>query len=289
MKRAPVLLCLFVSLWLCAAIATAQDTVRAFGAVSVALPLVEAIPILRTEKGIELIVRASGGTEAGLDALGERTISLALSSRSLTPVDRSEYPGMQFTEIPIGVQVLAMAVSADVWAGGVRSLSATQAQAIYEGKITNWKDVGGPNLKIKVFMNEPGRGQWELFVQWLYGGIRKAPKSKSAVVREINETRNVVEFTPGSFALLPPSMTDGRTIFGLAAQDSQGTPIEPTLQNVLDEKYPLSRPLLLVIEDKPTGNVKTIVDLMISERGQAFVKQFGYITLKELRAAKAVK
>ena len=261
--------------------------IRACGAVSVALPLAEAVPILKTERNIDLLLRAGGGTGMGLDTLGAKVASIALCSRELTPVDRAEFPQIQLTEIPIGIQLVAMAVSRDVWMGGVHSLTSNQARGIYEGKITNWKEVGGPNLKISVFMSEPGRGLWEIFVQWLYKEIKKAPVWNGSCVKELQETRNILEFTPGGFSLIPPSFADQKYIFSLAIKEDSEEPVEPTLDNVLKEKYPLSRPLMLVVDDKPTGAVKVIVDLMTSERGQAFVKQFGYVTLAQLQAAKA--
>jgi len=287
MKRLTHFLWLFVFLRLCVPNATAQQVVHAAGAVSVALPLSEATNVLRSERNIELILRAGGGTGMGLDALGERTANIALCNRELTPVDRAEYPSIQFTEIPIGVQLVALAVSRDVWMGGVHSLSASQVRAIYEGQITNWQQVGGPNLRIKVFMSEPGRGTWEIFVQWLYKEIKKAPVWRGAKVKEIQETRNMLEFTPGALALIPPAFADNQSIFPLALrEDDSASPVEPTLSDVLKQKYPLSRPLMLVIDDKPTGAIKVVVDFMTGERGQALVKRLGYVTLAELQAEK---
>jgi len=211
---------------------------------------------------------------------------IALCSREVTPVDRADYPAMQFNEIPIGVQLVAMVVSRDVWEGGIRSLSTNQIRGIYEGRIKNWKEVGGPDVKIKMFLNEPGRGQWEIFVQWLYGEIKKAPLWHGPTVKEAQETLNILEFTPGGISLVPARFADNNVAYALAVQDEEKNLVEPTVVNVLKDKYPLSRPLILVINDKPTGAIKVIVDFMVSERGQAFVKQYGYVTLAELKAAK---
>ena len=276
---------LLILLSFCGSDALAQ-AVRASGAVSVALPMLEAANILRAERKIDLTLRAGGGTEMGLDSLGDKTAEIALCSRELTPVDRSEFPAIQFTEIPIGVQLLAIAVSRDVWEGGVHSLNADQIRAIYERRLTNWRDLGGPDLPIKVFMSEPGRGLWEVFVQWLYKEIKKAPVWRGSKVKEIQEARNMLEFTPGCFALIPPGFVDHQNVFALAIQDDSGNPVAPTLANVLKEKYPLSRPLMLVINDKPTGAIKVVVDFMTGPRGQAIIRRCGYVTLQELQAAK---
>jgi phosphate transport system substrate-binding protein len=266
-----------------------QQVVRACGAIAVALPLSDAIPVFRSERNIELVLRSAGGTGNGLDALGERSVNMALCSREVTSLDRADYPEIQFVEAPLGVQVLAIAVSQDVWKGGVRSLSADQARGIYEGDIKNWKQVGGPDLKIKVFMPEQGRGSWEVFVQWLYGELKKAPIWHGAIVRGIQETRNMLEFTPGSLSLIPPGFVDNQDIYALPIQDDSGRLLEANMTNVLNQNYPLSRPLLLVTDDKPTGPVKVIIDFMVSDRGQALVKQYGYLTLAELKAAKEAR
>ncbi len=287
MKRFPFLLCLLALLRLGVPNASAQEQiVRACGAVSVALPMAEAVPVLRKELKINLILRAGGGTGFGLDALGEKTANIALCSREVSALDRADFPAIQFTEFPIGVQLLAMGVSRDVWEGGVHSLNASQARGIYEGTITNWREVGGPDLPIRVFMNEPGRGQWEIFAHWLYKELKKAPVWNGPSVKEIPETRNMLEFTTGSFSLIPPSFADKKNVFSLAVKDDSGALVEPTLENVLKEKYPLSRPLVMVINDKPTGAVKVVVEFMTGERGQKIVKQFGYVTLDELKDAK---
>ncbi|MEI8233409.1 MAG: substrate-binding domain-containing protein [Verrucomicrobiota bacterium] len=275
-------------LWICLGAgvggALGQETVRAGGAVSLALPMSEAVMTLRMERNIELVLRAGGGTETALDALGSHTFGLALCSRALTPLDRADYPEVQFNEIPVGLQLLSLAVSRDVWVGGVRMLSAEQARGIYEGRITNWKEVGGPDLRIRLFMNEQGRGQWEIFVQWLYGEIKKAPLWHGPKVKEIQETRNMLEFTPGSCALLPPGFTDYRNLFALAIADDAGRMIQPTVANALQGTYPLGRPLLLVTDDRPTGAIKVVVDFMVSERGQALIKRYGYLSLAEMEA-----
>jgi len=289
MKFSASLLCVLVFCILAAPDATAQTVVRACGAVSVALPVYEAGKILRAERNLELVMGAVGGTVSGLEALGENSVNIAFSSRELTPIDRAAFPEIQFTEIPIGVQLVSMAVSRDVWEGGVRSITASQAQAIYEHKITNWKQLGGPNTKITVYMSTPGRGQWEIFVQWLYGEIRKAPVWHGFEAKESTEMRNMLEFTRGSFGLLPAGLVDHRAAFALAFRTDSGMEIPPTTANVLNDQYPLSRPLLLVINDRPTGGTKVVVDFMVSERGQALVKQTGYVTLEELKAAKAAQ
>lgn len=263
-----------------------QQVVRACGAITLALPLSEAVPLFRTERNIELIMRSAGGTNTGLDALCERNVNVALCSRELTATDRADNPEMQLVETPVGVQVLILAVSRDVWAGGVRVLSAEQMRGIYEGAIKNWKEVGGPDLKIRLFMQESGRGIWELFAQWLYEDVKRAPLWKGTTVKNMQETRNMLEFTPGAVSVISPGFVDNKDIFPLSIRGDSGKVIDPVFENLFNKTYPLFRPLSFVTADRPTGAVKVIVDFMVGERGQALIKQYGYITLADLETAR---
>ena len=263
-----------------------QQIVRACGAITVALPISEAVPVFRSERNIELIMRSAGGSNVGLDALSERNVTMALCSRELTAEDRANNPEMRLVENPIGMQVLIVSVSRDVWNGGVKSLSDEQVRGIYEGLIKNWKEVGGPDTKIKLFMPEQGRGIWELFVQWLYQDVKKAPQWKGVNMKSMQETRNMLEFTPGSMAVIAPGYVDNKEIFALSLRNDKGKVIDPTFENLFNQTYPLFRPLSIVTNDRPTGSVKVIVDFMTSERGQALVKQYGYLTLAELNEAR---
>ena len=202
--------------------------------------------------------------------------------------ERAAYPDILFNEIPIGFQTTALAVSKDVWEAGVHTLTADQMRAIFEGKIRNWKEVGGADQKIAIFMSEPGRGLWEMFAQWLYKEVKKAPASHYQNLGSYDEMRNALEFTPGSFGLLPVSCADRRLAYPLGIKEGAEV-IAPSNENVVSGKYPLARKLLLVVNDKPTLSVKIVVDFMLSERGQAIVKKAAMLSLSELKDTAAVK
>jgi phosphate transport system substrate-binding protein len=103
-------------------------------------------------------------------------VQIGMSSKPLSKDDAAKYPKVQFKPVHIGEDAVAMIVSKDVWDGGVRELSKEQLKGIYEGKITNWKDVGGKPQRIAFFNKEPGRGTWEVFVHWIYGSSKAAPQ-----------------------------------------------------------------------------------------------------------------
>ncbi len=261
--------------------AESSPIIHAHGSVSVALAVVEAAKVLRKENNIEIALGTLGGSPAGIKKLGSRSVEVALSTRRVTAEDRAAAPDMLFNEIKIGSQPMAMVVSRDVWEGGVHALSRDQVRDIYEGKITNWKSLGGPDISVKMFMSEPGRGLWEMFAEWLYGEVRKAPMKTYATLATYKDLENALEFTPGSIADLPPSCADDRSSYALAIRDEAGHTVEPNEKNFVNGTYPLCRDLLIIVNDRPTLNLKVFVDFMLSDRGQQILKDASLEPLKK--------
>ena len=67
-----------------------------------------------------------------------------------------------------------------------------------------------------------------------------------------------------------------------ASSSTTAAVVEPTNENIATKKYPLSRPLFLLTNGEPHGAAKTLVDFVLSERGQELVKKHGYLRLKDL-------
>jgi phosphate transport system substrate-binding protein len=263
--------------------AATAETLRVNGSTTVNLPVAEAAEILRAEQKFDIQVDTQGGSSGGISMLGDGLVQLGMSSKPLSDDDRAKYPAVKFREVHIGEDAVALIVSKDVWDGGVRALSKQQAKEIYEGKITNWKDVGGPAQRIAFFNKEPGRGTWEVFMHWLYGSPKLAPQVSFPEVGGNEETRNKVAGTRGGLSQLSASWADRVRVFALGIRLEDGTVIEPTNENIATKKYPLGRPLFLLTNGEPQGSAKTLIDFVLSERGQELVKKHGYLPLKDLK------
>lgn len=215
--------------------------------------------------------------------LAEGLVHLGMSSKHVAAEDRAKFPQCDYREIHVGEDAVALIVSKDVWEGGVRSLSKEQVAAIYEGRIENWKDLGGPDRRIAFFNKEPGRGTWEVFVDWVYGGHKNAPQVNFPEVGGNEETRNKVASTRGAISQLSSSWADGKSVFALSLT-IDGKEISPSAENISGKAYPMSRPLFLLSNGEPSGNAKVLVDFILSDRGQEFVRKHGYLALADLKA-----
>jgi phosphate transport system substrate-binding protein len=257
--------------------AVSAQPLRINGSTTVNPVVVEAAEILRAEKKATIFVDTQGGSSGGIAALGEGRAEIGMISRDLEPDDATKFPKVHFQATRIGTDALALVVSKDVWDGGVHVLSRQQVQGIYEGTISNWKAVGGPDRRIVFFNKEPGRGTWEAFAKWLYGDPKKAPDVSHPEVGANEEGRNKVASTPGSISQLSAAWADQKTVFAVAIRRLDGKVVAPTLATIADGSYPIARPLQVVTDGPPKGLAKEMIDLLLSPRGQALVEKNGYL------------
>jgi phosphate transport system substrate-binding protein len=243
------------------------------------LPVADAAEILRQRNGLTIYVDTQGGSSGGVAAVGEGLAQLGMASRSIADKDREKFPQAEFVATAIGSDALALVVSKDVWDGGVKSLGRDQMQQLYEGKVINWKDLGGPDQEVVFFNKEPGRGTWEVFAKWLYGDADKAPAVNHAEVGANEEARSKVASTRGAISQLSAAWADGETVFALGVKREDGIVAAADLETVLAGDYPISRPLNLLTNGEPTGTAKDFVDFMLSEEGQQLVEKHGYLPL----------
>lgn len=263
--------------------ASPAEVLKINGSTTVNLPAAEAAEILRAERGMEIRIDTQGGSSGGISGLGDGRVQIAMSSKPLSDSDRAKFPKVRFHATRIGEDAVALVVSRDVWESGVKALTRSQARALYERKITNWKEAGGANRRIAFFNKEPGRGTWEVFAHWVYGDPKKAPLASFPEVGGNEETRNKVASTRGAMSQLSASWADGERVFALGLKGEDGKIIEPTAANIATHAYPMSRPLFLITNGEPSGAAKEFVDFMLSERGQQLVARHGYLSLAQLK------
>lgn len=268
--RLPLLL---ASLFALSAVAEAEDILRVAGSGALVLPFINAAPALK-KQDVELRIIGDSNTPTAILGVGSGQCEMAVSTRRLLPSERAYFPDRSMTETIIGYQALVFCVSNDVWSAGVRSLSKGEIMRVYEGKLKNWKQLGGPDRPIKFFNPEQGKGIWEFFAAWLYGDMRKAPGGLGAEnVASPEEGRNLVEFSGGSLAILPPSRAETPGVHGLAMRDDKGALVRATPANVRNGSYPAVRPVVVVTAYRPSGGNKKAIDFLLSAEGQEIVRR----------------
>lgn len=250
------------------------------GSTTVAPVAADAAEALKAD-GLDITVATQGGSAGGISQLAAGQIDIALSSKPLAEEDKAANSNIDFLPTQIGADAVGVIVTKEVADAGVKNLTADQVRDLFEGKINNWSEVGGPDLDVFVYDKEPGRGTREVLNKYIYGDKEAPPPPESgnyAIVGGNLETRNKLESTPGAVAPLSTSFVEGRD--GLAAVTLDG--IEPSPENIASGKYPMARPLYLITDGEPEGSARKFVDYLLSSKGQKLMTKHGYLTLREI-------
>jgi phosphate transport system substrate-binding protein len=200
-------------------------------------------------------------------------------SRPLTEQDKRTHPNEDLRENVIGYDGLAIVVSQPVYEGGVTTLTKAQIRSLYEGKVKNWKDVGGPDARIVFFNKEPGRGTWEVFAQFVYGKAELAPKvfhpevgANQEALTKVSQHKSAVTQLSASWAAVAKNIR----VVGIRKED--GKVSLPTREEIEKETYPLRRPLVLVTRGAPRGDVAKLVSFFDTTEGRSIVEKAGFLS-----------
>ena len=257
-------------------------TLRISGSTTVNPVAADAAEVLRT-RGLKITVDAQGGSAGGIAQLGQGQVEMAMSSKPVSEQDRRAFPATDFQTTHIGSDAVGIVVRRDIYDGGVRSLSRDQLKALFEGRVRNWRELGGPDVEVFVYDKEPGRGTRELIEAYLYGTQKAPPPPRSnafAVVGGNEEGRAKVLSTPGAVTPLSTSFITGYPKLAAVAIDG----VDPTPAHLVDRTYPMVRPLYLVTDGPASGAARTFVEYVLSEEGQQLVARHGYLNLADLGA-----
>lgn len=212
-----------------------------------------------------------GGSSVGVQAAGEKTADVGMSSRDVKSDELKKYPDLVITTI--GKDGVAIIVNP---ANSITSLTPAQIKGIYNGNYTNWNQVGGPDMIIVVVGRDSASGTREFFTSSIMGSDKYVPtmlekNSNGAVKQTITQT-------PGAIGYVGLGFIDN-TVKSVRITTNSGA-IEPTVENVLSGAYPLSRSLYMLTNGQPTGLAKAYIDYILSPEGQSLLTEEGFVPLK---------
>jgi len=222
----------------------------------------------------DFVAVTGGGSGTGFSSLISGTCDIAMASRSIKDkeVATAKEKGINPNEIKVALDGLAVVVNPG---NPVGKLTLAQLADIFTGRVTNWKELGGKDERIVVLSREVNSGTHVYF--------------KEHVLRK-NDPNSKEEFAPAAL-MLSSSQAIADEVAGnpsavgyygmgyiskkqkplAIAKDEKSEYEAPTIENVINGKYPISRPLFLYTNDVPGGLVKKFVDFVLSKEGQDIV------------------
>ncbi|MBD2311744.1 phosphate ABC transporter substrate-binding protein [Desertifilum sp. FACHB-1129] len=211
------------------------------------------------------------GSNGGMANLIAQRVQLAATSRPLNATEVQA--GLQ--AIPVARDALAIVIGASNPFSG--SLTLEELKGIFQGQITNWSEVGGPNVPIRVLNRSPNSGSYTLFQEMVLLGEPFGQDGTNFVTY----TRDVT--TP----ILQALRTDGISYTTVAQAQNQQTvkiiPINGILPTdaaaVQNGTYPISRNVFFAVPKQTSPVVKAFIDFARSPQGQQFVQQAEFIPI----------
>ncbi len=223
------------------------------------------------------VVVTGGGSGVGLAALLDGTTDIAMASRKIKFDEKAKLAeaGKSATEVIIAWDALAVIVHPS---NKVGQLTREQLEAIFTGKVRNWKEVGGADMQIVVYSRETSSGTYEFFKESVlknknYMSAVLSLPATGAIIQSVSQTKGAIGYV--GLAYLTPSVKALKVSY-----DKGGSFVAPSIQASLDKSYPVVRPLYYYYEKKAAAAVKPFIDFILSESGQKIVKEVGYIPVK---------
>ena len=255
-----------------------------------AAPLAEAVPMV--PEAVEAVARrevsAIGDSVQRFlshqvterDILNERLMrqfdpSMAWNEAINRAIDAKKAAKQEVEEVIIAYDALAVIVNPS---NPVSQLTRQQLEAIFRGKITNWKQLGGPDMKIIVYSRETSSGTYEFFKESAlknknYMSSSLSMPATGAVIQSVSQTKGAIGYV--GLAYLSPRVK------AIAVSYDDGKHyVLPSLENGKKKLYPVVRPLYYYYNVANKEKVTPFIDYILSPQGQNIIKNGGYIPVK---------
>ena len=214
---------------------------------------------------------SGGGSGNGIKALIDGTTDIADSSRFIKDkevalaVEKGRYP------VPFAVAYDCI-VPVVHPSNSMKNITLAQLKDVYMGKIKNWKEIGGPDLKIVVVSRDTSSGTYEVWEKKVMNKERVYPgallqASNGAVVQAVSKNKNAIGYIGIGYI--------NKSIKALTTNGIIGS-----AQTTLDGTYPISRALYMFTQGWPKGDTLNFINYVLHpQKGQKYVEEAGYVPL----------
>jgi len=205
-----------------------------------------------------------GGSTAGIQSCLNKTSDIGMSSRELKEDEK------ELNKIVICYDGIALVTNRN---NPVEALSLQQVKDIFNGKITNWKELGWIDRKIDAVTREEGSGTRSSFEDLV---MQKDSIDDGIMVQDSNgSVKEVVATDPYAIGYISLGLVDKR----VKAVIIDG--VSPSIMNIKQKKYKIFRPFLYLTNGYPQNEVKKFIEYVLSHEGQSVLKREGLVSIND--------
>jgi phosphate transport system substrate-binding protein len=217
-----------------------------------------------------------GGSGVGITALINGTTDICNSSR---PMKQTEIEKLKARYNTLGVQIPCAKDGITIFlneANKVQELTIKQLSDIYQGKIRNWKELGGTDGEIRLYGRENSSGTYTYFhdevVKGDYAASVQTLPGTAAVVNAVKKDVSGIGYGGAAYAV--------GVKHAKVKKDANSPSFLPTPESIAKGEYPITRYLYMYLRSRPTGDIKKYIDWILSTEGQSVVTEIGYFPYK---------
>lgn len=234
------------------------------------LPIAQKAAEAYMEKYPDVDISVSGGGSGnGIKALIDGTTDIADASRFIKDeeikraVEKGRYP------VPFGI-ALDSIIPVVHPSNPIDNLTISELKSIYQGKVENWKEVGGPGRPVVVISRDTSSGTYEVWEDIVLKGARVTPRalllsSNGAVAQAVAKNKNAI----------------GYIGIGYLNKDLKNVSVggvKGTKETTASGEYPVTRTLFMFTDGWPTGETLKFINFVLHpEKGQPLVEEIGYV------------
>ncbi|HZU01239.1 MAG TPA: substrate-binding domain-containing protein, partial [Ktedonobacteraceae bacterium] len=176
----------------------------------------------------------------------------------------------------VAVVVFTIVINSKVT--GVTNLTSDQLKGIYSGKITNWKDAGGPDLPIVVVSRPASSGTRATFQTYILGGPETisgpsdlTTDSTGTVVKNVQQTAGAI-----GYAASGPAKQAGLTIVNIDGN-------APTADLVKNNTYKFWGIEHMYTKGQPKPLAQALIDYMLSDAGKQEAQKLDFVAISDMQ------
>ena len=256
--------------------AAVSGTVTAAGS-SALLPLAQAAAESFMQKNPDCVVTVNGGGSGeGLKQVADGSVDIGNSDVAAEEkLDASAASGL--TDHEVALVAMAPVVSKDL---AVDNLTTDQLIQVFTGKVTNWKDVGGPDEDIVLVTRPSSSGTRATFKKYALNGEEEA--SNQALETDDSGTlTQTVAATEGAIGYVALSYLTDNTDLKAVSVDG----VEPTLENVYSGDYKVWSYEHMYTKGDGSEAAQAFLKFMVSDEFASNVEKMGYGVVASLTDA----
>ncbi|MBP7830592.1 MAG: phosphate ABC transporter substrate-binding protein [Kiritimatiellae bacterium] len=216
------------------------------------------------------IALESKGSGSGFAALLAGECDIASSSRSVNADERrlAAKRKLALRNYTIGYYGVAVIVHPD---NPLKNLTTRQVRSLFTGQTKNWKEIGGPDAPVNLYIRDPVSGTHLGFRE-----LAMADKPYAGRVKMFDNYMAIADAVAADpagigYADMAVARRDGIRSVGIGK-------VKPSVGSINDGTYPYARQLhLYTVRGRESKEAKAFIDYIRSRAGQKKLTELGYI------------